>query len=125
MQLVGERQTPDNPATLASLIAGQATTTDATSSTPDLKSGPMQWTVTRPNPDADRAQWKATVLATLNVLFVILAVRAVLLVAVIGALVLARAALEAPAAVQQPALVMLAVYCITVVVPMVWLSSRR
>jgi hypothetical protein len=65
------------------------------------------------------------VLGSLNVLFIVLAVRAVLLVAVIGALVLARAALAAPAAVQQPALVMLAVYCVTVVMPIVWLSSRR
>ena len=64
-------------------------------------------------------------LGTLNVLFVILAVRAVLLVAVVGAFILSRAALEAAPAVQQPALVMLAVYCATVAVPLVWLSSRR
>jgi hypothetical protein len=47
------------------------------------------------------------------------------LVAVIGAFVLSRAALAAPPVAQQPALVMLAVYCATVVVPLVWLSSRR
>jgi hypothetical protein len=72
-----------------------------------------------------RTVWKAGVMASLNVLFVILAVRAVLLVAVIGAFILARAALAAAPTVQQPALVMLAVYCVTVVMPMVWLSSRR
>jgi hypothetical protein len=115
MQLVGERTTPD----LASMAATR-TTSETNSATPDGRFL---------NPQAGeyvhRAQWKATVMASLNVLFVILAVRAVLLVAVIGAFVLSRAALEAAPAVQQPALVMLAVYCATVVVPLVWLSSRR
>ncbi|HEX3522504.1 MAG TPA: hypothetical protein VHT52_10505 [Stellaceae bacterium] len=64
-------------------------------------------------------------MASLNVLFVILAVRAVLLLAVIGAIILARAALTTATTFQQPALVLLAVYCVTVVVPLVWLSSRR
>jgi hypothetical protein len=49
----------------------------------------------------------------------------VLLVAVIGALWLAKLALDVPATLQIPALVMLGVYCATVVIPMVWLSSRR
>ncbi|HEX3524242.1 MAG TPA: hypothetical protein VHT52_19400, partial [Stellaceae bacterium] len=71
-----------------------------------------------------RGAWKAGVMGSLNVLFVILAVRAVLFLAVIGAIVLARAALAAAPAVQQPALVLLAVYCVTVVCPIVWLSSR-
>jgi hypothetical protein len=72
-----------------------------------------------------RAAWKAGVLGSLNLLAVVLAVRLVLLVAVIGALYLAKVALDVPAALQIPALVMLGVYCATVVIPMVWLSSRK
>jgi hypothetical protein len=64
-------------------------------------------------------------MGALNLLAVVLAVRLVLLVAVIGALYLAKLALDVPAPVQPPALIMLAVYCATVVIPMVWLSSRR
>jgi hypothetical protein len=72
-----------------------------------------------------RAAWKAGVMGALNLLAVVLAVRLVLLVAVIGALWLAKLALDVPATLQIPALVMLGVYCATVVIPMVWLSSRR
>ena len=64
-------------------------------------------------------------MGTLNVLFVILAVRLTLVIAIIGALVLARAALVAPIAMMQPALVLVAIYCITVVIPIVWLASRK
>ena len=72
-----------------------------------------------------RAAWKAGVLGALNVVAVVLAVRLVLLVAVVGALYLAKIALDAPAALQMPAIVMLGVYCATVVIPMVWMSSRK
>lgn len=64
-------------------------------------------------------------LGALNVLFAVVAARFVLLVAVVGALYLAKLALDAPAPVQTPALIMLGVYCATVVLPMVWLASRR
>ena len=64
-------------------------------------------------------------MGALNLLAVVLAVRLVLLVAVIGALYLSKLALDVPAPVQMPALIMLGVYCATVVIPMVWLSSRR
>jgi hypothetical protein len=64
-------------------------------------------------------------MGALNLLAVVLAVRLVLLVAVVGALWLAKLALDVPAPVQQPALIMLGVYCVTVVLPMVWLSSRK
>ena len=64
-------------------------------------------------------------MGALNLLAVVLAVRLVLLVAVLGALWLAKLALDVPAPVQIPALVMLGVYCVTVVLPMVWLSSRK
>ena len=72
-----------------------------------------------------RAAWKAGVMGALNLLAVVLAVRLVLLVAVVGALYLATIAIDAPSALQQPALIMLGVYCATVVIPMVWLSSRK
>ena len=72
-----------------------------------------------------RAAWKAGVMGALNLLAVVLAVRLVLLVAVVGALWLAKLALDVPPPVQQAALIMLAVYCATVVLPMVWLSSRK
>jgi len=72
-----------------------------------------------------RAAWKAGVMGALNLLAIVLAVRLVLLVAVIGALWLAKLALDVPATLQIPALVMLGVYCATVVIPMVWLSSRK
>ena len=72
-----------------------------------------------------RAAWKAGVMGALNLLAVVFAVRLVLLVAVIGALWLAKLALDVAAPVQKAALIMLAVYCLTVVLPMVWLSSRK
>lgn len=64
-------------------------------------------------------------MGALNLLAVVLAVRLVLLVAVVGALYLAKLALDVPPSLQMPALIMLGVYCATVVIPMVWLSSRR
>lgn len=83
----------------------------------------------KPNPQqaeyVHRAAWKAGVLGAINVLIAVVAVRLVLLVAVIGALYLARLALDVPAPIQMPALIMLGVYCATVVLPLVWLASRR
>jgi hypothetical protein len=99
------------------LIAANATTTQ--SSTP--KAGVSRET----GEYVHRAAWKAGVLGAVNLLAVVLAVRLVLLVAVIGALWLAKLALDVPVAMQMPALVMLGVYCATVVIPMVWLSSRK
>ena len=83
----------------------------------------------KPNPQqaeyVHRAAWKAGVLGAINVLVAVVAVRLVLLVAVVGALYLARLALDVAAPVQTPALIMLGVYCATVVLPLVWLASRR
>ena len=72
-----------------------------------------------------RAAWRSGVLGAVNVLLIVLAVRLVLLVAVIGALWLAKLAIEVPPSVQMPALVMLGTYCLTTVIPLVWLSSRK
>jgi hypothetical protein len=112
MQLVGEKTLPDTQ-TLSGLIATAATT----STTPKP--------VPRETEFVHRGAWKAGVMGALNLLAVVLAVRLVLLVAVIGALWLAKLALDVPVAMQMPALVMLGVYCATVVIPMVWLSSRK
>jgi hypothetical protein len=113
MQLVAEKTTPDQPS-LSTLIAS-ATTTATT----------QPKTVSRETEFMTRAAWRNGVMGALNLLAVVLAVRLVLLVAVIGALWLAKLALDVPVAMQMPALVMLGVYCATVVIPMVWLSSRK
>ena len=69
-----------------------------------------------------RAAWRAGVLGAVNALFVILAVRAILLVAVVGAFYLTVIAINAP----DPWRVgTLAVYAILVVLPTAWLASRR
>ena len=114
MQLVGEKALPDQPASLSSLIAAN---TPTTSSTPKVSRETGEY--------VHRAAWKAGVLGSLNLLAVVLAVRLVLLVAVIGALWLAKLAIEVPPSVQMPALVMLGTYCLTTVIPLVWLSSRK
>jgi hypothetical protein len=69
-----------------------------------------------------RAQWKATVLGTLNVLFVILAVRAILLVAVVGAIYLTIIATTTP---DPWRLAAVAAYAVIVVMPLTWLASRK
>jgi hypothetical protein len=86
----------------------QTTTTAKTSSTPDEFQ--------------NRAAWKAAVLGSLNVLFVILAVRAILLVAVIGAIYLTIIATTTPDPWRMGAV---AVYAIIVVVPLTWLAARK
>lgn len=64
-------------------------------------------------------------MGALNVLVAVVAARLVLLVAVIGALYLAKLAIDVPEPVKTPALIMLGVYCATTVLPLVWLASRR
>ena len=124
MQLVGEKQIPADQ-TLSSLIAAQTTTTGQTSSTPKTMASIAASIPSREGEYQHRAAWKAGVMGGLNLLAIVLAVRLVLLVAVIGALWLAKLALDVPVAMQMPALIMLGVYCGAVVIPMVWLSSRK
>jgi hypothetical protein len=69
-----------------------------------------------------RAAWKAAVLGSLNVLFVILAVRAILLVAVIGAIYLTIIAVAAP---DPWRLATVAAFAVIVVVPLTWLAARK
>lgn len=108
MQLVGEQRTPD-PAPLSSLIAQNPTIPTTKTTTPNAEF-------------IHRAAWKAGVLGSLNVLFVILAVRAILLIAVAGAIALTLLAMLTPDLWRS---VTAAVYAITVVAPIIWLSSRR
>ena len=118
MQLVSERQVADT-ATLSGLIAGQTTTTPTTTS-------PIAAiTASLPSPGAEfqhRVAWKASVLATLNVLFVILAIRLSLIVSIVGAIVLTYIAINAP---DPYRLAALGIYSVVIVAPMVWLASRR
>jgi hypothetical protein len=62
------------------------------------------------------------VLGALNLLIVVTATRIMVLVAVVGAIVLTSVALDGP---DPWRLVALAIYTIAVVIPVVWLSSRR
>lgn len=87
-----------------------------------LAQGPTTAVPTPPSVEQiHRAAWKAGVLASINVLAIILAVRLTLLVAVIGAIVLAAFAVREPDPWRLGAL---AIYALVVVVPTVWLASR-
>jgi hypothetical protein len=85
-------------------------------------------TETPPNPVsqtpefASRSAWKAGVLGAVNVLALVLAVRVILLVAVIGAISLALIAIRDPDPWRLGAM---GIYALAVVVPIIWLSSRR
>lgn len=61
-------------------------------------------------------------MGALNLVAVVLAVRLILLVAVAGAIPLAFLAMQAPDLWRS---VTAAVYAVTVICPLVWLSSRR
>jgi hypothetical protein len=62
------------------------------------------------------------VLGALNLLIVVTATRIMVLVAVVGAIVLTSVALDGP---DPWRLVALGIYALAVVIPVVWLSSRR
>ena len=69
-----------------------------------------------------RAAWKAGVMAAINVAVVVVAVRMIVLVAVAGGIALTWLSLR----VADPLhLVALGIYCVFVVVPAVWLASRK
>lgn len=69
-----------------------------------------------------RAAWKAGVMGAVNVLTAVLAVRLILLVSVSGASILAWVALAEP---DLYRLGTLGVYAVVVVLPLIWLASRR
>jgi len=66
--------------------------------------------------------WKAGVLGALNVIVLVVAVRLTLLVGVSGAIALSYLTLQNPDPYRLGAL---AVYAAVVVVPLIWLASRR
>jgi hypothetical protein len=111
MQLVGERQAPDPS---LSTMAGMTT---ATATTP-----PKPQPVSRETAEhLNRAAWRAGMLGAVNLLIVVVAVRLILLVAVVGAIILAYIVIESPDPWRLGAL---GIYALVVVVPTVWLSSR-
>lgn len=82
-------------------------------------------TTTNPPPNLQpelmrRSAWRQQVLATLNVLIVIIAVRMILLVAVAGAIFLTYLALQSQ---DYFRIAVLAIYCAVVVVPVTWLCA--
>ena len=80
-------------------------------------------TATQPSPEyIHRAAWKAGVLGALNVIVLMTAVRLTLLVSVSGAIALAYLTLQNPDPFRLGAL---AVYAAIVVVPLIWLASRK
>jgi hypothetical protein len=118
MELVGERQVPEAPS-LSTLIQGATTAQTQTVTTPPKAPPNLQTEF------MTRSAWRSGVLGAINVLVAVVAVRFVLLLAVVGAFVLAKLSLDVAEPVKTPALIMLGVYCATVVLPMVWLASRR
>lgn len=117
MQLVGERSLPDQPS-LSTLIAGAA----ASQTTPKTMASIAASIPSREGEFQHRAAWKAGVLASINVLAIVLAVRFSLLVAIVGAIVLTFITIEAPDPWRLGAL---GVYTALVVLPATWLASRR
>jgi hypothetical protein len=108
MQLVGERRFPDPPQpSLQNLISAATNQTTP----PSL-----------PQEYMHRSAWKAGVMGAFNAMATVLAVRLILLVAVIGAIGLSWLALQSPDVMR---LGVLGVYCGAVVVPSVWLACVR
>ena len=82
-------------------------------------------TTTTPPPNLEyvhRAAWKAGVIGALNVILIIVAVRITLMIAIVGAIVLSVTAIQAPDPWRLGAL---AIYAALVVIPTVFLASRR
>ena len=69
-----------------------------------------------------RAGWKAGVLGAINVLVAVVAVRFALLLSIVGAIVLTYITIQTP---DPWRLASLGVYAVVVVLPMVWLASRK
>lgn len=88
-------------------------------SSPSLTTKPT--TTTLQTEIISRAAWKAGVIGGLNVAASILAVRLILMISVLGAIGLAVMALWIPDPVRLGAL---ALYTVTVVLPLVWLGSH-
>jgi hypothetical protein len=118
MQVVGERVIPDQPGSLASILA-----TNQTSPTTTPPSG----NALPKDPDfrqreyIHRAAWKAGVLGALNVLARVLSARWIVMMAVAGGILLTTQALANPDVLK---LGVLAIYALGIVAPVVFLSAR-
>ena len=109
MQLLAEENIPDELSPIPTTEASTSTSTASTART------------SRP-PEIDVRAWKAGVIAAINVLTRVLAVRAILLVAIAGAIGLTWVCLVQP---DPYRLVALAIYCGSAVVPMIITALRR
>jgi hypothetical protein len=69
-----------------------------------------------------RAAWKAGVIASINVLLLVLSARLIVLVCVAGGIALTWLALQSPDLYRLGAL---AIYCAFVVCPSIWLAHNR
>lgn len=69
-----------------------------------------------------RTAWKAGVLGAINVLVLVVSARILVLVSVVGGIVLTASALADPDPWRLGAL---AIYAMAIVIPVVWLASRR
>jgi hypothetical protein len=123
MQLVGEKQVPDQT-TLQSLMTGL----NATTSRPTTSQTPISTPTTPLNSPAfqaeyqHRAAWKAGLISAFNALALTLSARLTLLLSVVGAFFLAYLALQAAGPYQLGAL---GIYVVVVVVPLIWLAARQ
>ena len=111
MQVVAEREVADPPELPAPTTTPQTTTSSISSPARTTTSDEL----------IARQAWRAGVLGALTVAIRILAARSILLFAVLGAIGLAWLALSSSDYMRMGAL---ALYTITVVVPLIWLSSK-
>lgn len=110
MQVVAERVVPDAPAA----EPAAPTTTPQTTTSSTLSPATTNELIAR-------QAWRAGVLGALTVAIRILAARAILLFAVLGAIGLAWLALSASDYVRLAAL---GLYTATVVIPLIWLAGK-
>ena len=106
MQLVAEREAPEPVPPSPTPIP----TPTASTSQPQLAAELL-----------NRQAWRSGVLGSLNLAARVLAVRLILLLAVFGAIALDILVLRTP---ETAHLAVLGIYTVTVVLPIVWLSSR-
>ena len=116
MTLVTEREVEDAPR--PNLTMTSVTSSNLSAQTPNQ----MSPTTNQVEELLSRAAWRAGVIASLTVITRILAVRLILLVAVLGSIALAFVVLNSSDVFH---LVALGTYCAVVVVPIVLLSARQ
>lgn len=111
MELVQESRVPDQLSSLAEQLTKTTAPSASTTTPPKIEQEYVE-----------RKAWRQGVLGALNILAVVLAVRLVLLLATIGAFILALIAIRDPDPFRLGALV---IYSVGIVIPCIWLSSRR